>query len=166
MLLAEIQPGRKAELENALETLAAQTDQSPAFHRLTDSLMVISDSQDHLQWLLGNLGQGVETPFAAAIEEHYERGAGWLFGQDVGPQFLTRPRRQPNPKLEIRNKFKTENPNDQTVASECKGASVVIRYAKESMCRATAMPFVRKRLFVLSVLALSFGFVSDFVFRI
>jgi hypothetical protein len=83
MILAEIQPGKKTALENALNALSAQANQSPAFFQLTDSLMVVSDSENHLQWLLDNLGQGAETPFAAAISEHYQRGAGWLLGMDM-----------------------------------------------------------------------------------
>jgi len=44
--------------------------------------------------------------------------------------------------------------------------SVVSHYAKESIRQAAAMPFVRERVFVLNIVALSFGFVSDFVLRI
>jgi len=83
MILAEIQPGKKAELETALNMLASQTDQSPTYFQLTDTLMIVSGTQNHLQYLADNLGQGVETPFAAAIAEHYQRGAGWLLGMDM-----------------------------------------------------------------------------------
>jgi hypothetical protein len=83
MILAEIQPGKKAELENALNMMADRTNQAPPCYQLTDTLMVVSDSQSHLQWLLGNLGLGAETPFAAAIAEHYQRGVGWLLGLDM-----------------------------------------------------------------------------------
>ena len=83
MILAEIQPGKKAALESALNTLADQANQPPIFFQLTDTMMVVSDSQNHLQWLLDNLGHGAGTPFAAAISEHYQRGAGWLLGMDM-----------------------------------------------------------------------------------
>jgi len=74
-----------------------------------------------------------------------------------------------NSKSEIRNKSKTENPNDQDSSHgtpRVAKARIVIHYAKESIREAAAMPSVRQRLFVLNILALSFGFVLDFVLRI
>jgi len=55
----------------------------PLPYTLTDTLMVASDSQEQLQWLLAKLGEGAGSPFAAAITERYKRGAGWLLAMDV-----------------------------------------------------------------------------------
>jgi hypothetical protein len=46
------------------------------------------------------------------------------------------------------------------------GQAPVIHCAKESIRRAMAVPCLRKRVFILNIPALSFGFVSDFVLRI
>jgi len=87
MVLAEVQQGKQAELATALDTLGSQIGQAPLPYRLTDTLMVSSDSQKHLEWLLGNLGQGAAAPFAGEIAAHYQRGAGWLLGMDMDSVF-------------------------------------------------------------------------------
>ncbi len=83
MLLAEVQPGKRAELAGALDTLRSQAGDVPFTYSLSDTLLVASDSQEHLQWLLGHLGEGAATPFAAAIAARYQRGAGWLLAMDI-----------------------------------------------------------------------------------
>src|SRR4030095_8550715 len=45
--------------------------------------MVISDSPEHLAWAVNHLGQGASSPFAAAIGDRYQRGAGWLGAVDA-----------------------------------------------------------------------------------
>ena len=47
--------------------------------------MVVSNSPLHLAWVLGHLGQGASSPFAAAIGERYQRGVGWLIAMDAPP---------------------------------------------------------------------------------
>ncbi len=83
MCLAEVQPGKEADLAAALSALASGTGATPPPYHLTNSLIVVSDSQANLDWVVGRLGQGAATPFAQAIAARYARGAGWLFGVDV-----------------------------------------------------------------------------------
>ncbi len=85
MVLAEVLPGKRAGLASALEALSNENGGIPLPCSLTDSLMVVSDSQAHLEWLLGHLGQGAATPFAEAIADRYRRGAGWLLAVDMEP---------------------------------------------------------------------------------
>ena len=83
IVAAEVLPGKRAELARALDALRFESDRIP--YSLTEKLMVASDSQAHLQWVIEHLGQGATSPFAAAIAARYERGAGWLLGLDMEP---------------------------------------------------------------------------------
>jgi hypothetical protein len=85
MVMARVQPGRRAELAGALERLFAEAAESPEPFSISDELMVVSDSPSHLAWALAHLGQGAGSPFAAAIGERYRRGVGWLVGIDAPP---------------------------------------------------------------------------------
>ena len=85
MVVAEVQPGKRAELASAIDALRGQPAESPLPYTLNDTLLVVSDSQPHLQWVLNGLGQGAATPFAEAIAARYQRGAGWLIGIDMEP---------------------------------------------------------------------------------
>jgi hypothetical protein len=88
MVMAQVRPGKRAELASALEGLFAQAGESPASYSVSDDLMVVSNSPSHLSWVLAHLGQGAGSPFAAAIGERYRRGVGWLIGIDA-PPFVT-----------------------------------------------------------------------------
>jgi len=83
ILLAEVQPGKRAELASALDALRGQTAEIPLPYSLNDMFLVISDSQADLQWAVSHLGQGAATSFAEAIAARYQRGAGWLIGMDL-----------------------------------------------------------------------------------
>jgi hypothetical protein len=83
MLLAETQSGRQAELAQALEVLRSQVGAPLLPFRISGTLLVASDSEEHLQWVLGNLGRGAASTFAGAIASRYQRGAGWLLGMDM-----------------------------------------------------------------------------------
>jgi hypothetical protein len=85
MVLARVEPGKRAELASALDGLFAEAGESPLPHSVSDNLMVVSNSPSNLAWALGHLGQGASSPFAAAIGERYRRGAGWLMGVDAAP---------------------------------------------------------------------------------
>jgi ferric-dicitrate binding protein FerR (iron transport regulator) len=85
IVMARVQPGRRAELASALEGLFAAAAESPASYSVSDELMVVSNSPSHLAWALAHLGQGAGSPFAAAIGERYRRGVGWLIGMDAPP---------------------------------------------------------------------------------
>lgn len=85
MVMARVQPGRRAELASAMNGLFADAGESSAPFSISDDLMVVSDSPSHLAWALAHLGQGAASPFAAAIGERYRRGVGWLIGIDAPP---------------------------------------------------------------------------------
>ena len=85
IVMARVQPGRRAELASALEGLFAAAGESPASYSVSDELMVVSNSPSHLAWALAHLGQGAGSPFAAAIGERYGRGVGWLLAMDAPP---------------------------------------------------------------------------------
>jgi FecR-like protein/putative zinc finger protein len=90
IVMARVQPGRRAELSTALaELLAAAGDESPASYSVSNDLMVVSNSSSHLAWALAHLRQGANSPFAAAIRERYQRGIGWLIGIDAPPLVAT-----------------------------------------------------------------------------
>ncbi len=78
--LAEVQPGRQASLRQALDALLAGT---PAAASVSEKLLVVSDSQAHLDSILGRLGKGAGSPFAAEIAAHYRDGVGVLFASDA-----------------------------------------------------------------------------------
>ncbi|MEX2260700.1 MAG: FecR domain-containing protein [Bryobacteraceae bacterium] len=82
MMLAEVQPGRRAALQQGLDKIA-QEDGHPIHYRLTDELLLISDSAAKLGIAQGLLGSGANSSFAAEIQRRYERGAGWILGLDV-----------------------------------------------------------------------------------
>ncbi|HEX2454178.1 MAG TPA: FecR domain-containing protein [Vicinamibacterales bacterium] len=84
IVMARVQPGKRAELSSALEGLFAAAEESPAYS-VSDELMVVSSSPSHLAWALAHLGQGVGSAFATAIGERYRRGVGWLIGMDAPP---------------------------------------------------------------------------------
>jgi len=83
MILAEIQPGRRSDLEATLHSLGTVAGQSALPCRLTDTLLIASDSQAHVAWLADNVGQGGATPFTQEIALRYQRGVGWLLGMDM-----------------------------------------------------------------------------------
>jgi hypothetical protein len=82
MVMARVQPGKRAELATALDGLFAQAGESPSYS-ISDDLIVVSDSTVHLAWATAHLGQGAGSPFAAAIGQRYQRGVGWLIGMDA-----------------------------------------------------------------------------------
>jgi hypothetical protein len=82
MVMARVQPGKRAELAAALEGLLTEVGEA-ASYSISDDLIVASDSPSHLAWVTANLGKGAGSPFAAAIGERYQRGVGWLTGMDA-----------------------------------------------------------------------------------
>jgi hypothetical protein len=85
IVMAGVQPGKRAELSSALESLFAAAGEAPAAYSVSDELLVVSDSAAHLAWALANQGQGANSPFAAALASRYQRGVGWLIGMDAPP---------------------------------------------------------------------------------
>ncbi|OFW26296.1 MAG: hypothetical protein A3G21_19615 [Acidobacteria bacterium RIFCSPLOWO2_12_FULL_66_21] len=82
-VMARVQPGKRAELANALAKLFAEAGESPTAYSVSDDLMVVSDSPANLSWTLAHVGQGAGSAFAAAIAQRYRRGVGWLVGIDA-----------------------------------------------------------------------------------
>ena len=85
IVMARVQPGKRAELASALQGLFAAADEAPAAYSVSDELMVVSGSQAQLAWALAHLGQAAASPFATAIGERYRRGVGWLLAMDAPP---------------------------------------------------------------------------------
>lgn len=85
MVLARVQPGKRAELASMLEGFFAGTGEADLAYSVSDELMVVTTSPADLTWALAHLGQGAGSPFAAAIRERYDRGAGWLLAIDTAP---------------------------------------------------------------------------------
>jgi hypothetical protein len=83
IVMARVQPGKRADLARALDTLFAGSGEPALPYSVSDDLMVVSGSPAQLTWALGSLGQGAGSPFAAAIGERYRRGTGWLMGIDA-----------------------------------------------------------------------------------
>jgi len=85
MVMARVQPGKRAELTAALQALFAESGEAPGSYSVSDDMVVVASSASQLAWGLAHLGQGAGSPFAAAIKERYERGVGWLFAVDAPP---------------------------------------------------------------------------------
>ncbi len=85
IVMARVQPGGRLELTRALDRLIADAGDDTLSYSVSDDLMVVSSSPENVTRALGRLGQGAASPFAAAIEERYRRGAAWLMGIDAAP---------------------------------------------------------------------------------
>ncbi len=83
MVMAQVKPGKRAELASALAKLFAEAGEAPGSYSVSDDLVVVSHSPSSLAWALAHLGQGASSPFAAAIGERYRRGVGWLIALDA-----------------------------------------------------------------------------------
>jgi hypothetical protein len=83
VVIARVRSGSRAALANALDGLFVDAGEPALPYSLTDELMVVSNTQPHLAWALGQLGRGAGSSFATAIGERYRRGAGWLVGIDA-----------------------------------------------------------------------------------
>jgi hypothetical protein len=83
MIAAEVQPGKKTALESAIESLSRQEAGTILPCSISDTLMILSDSQEHLQWLHSHAGQGIGTPFASAIADRYQQGVGMLVAMNL-----------------------------------------------------------------------------------
>jgi hypothetical protein len=85
IVMARVQSGKRPALVSALDALFAETGESSRPYSVSDELLIVSDSPVHLAWAAGNLGGAAASPFAAAIAERYQRGAGWLIAVDAAP---------------------------------------------------------------------------------
>jgi hypothetical protein len=85
IVMARVQPGKRAELESALANLFAAAGEASASYSVSDELMVVSHLPSHVAWALSHLSQGAALPFAAAIGQRYQRGVGWMIAMDAAP---------------------------------------------------------------------------------
>lgn len=76
-VIAQVLPGEQAGLTTALAGLTGVQ------FKLTNQLLLVSDSSADLQWVEANLGQGASSEFAAEIAKRYQQGVGWLIAIDV-----------------------------------------------------------------------------------
>jgi len=89
LVFAEYTNGRQAELKAALAQLI-----TGAAYTVTDRLMLITDTPEHLAWATASLGRGANSAFAAEITQRYQRGAGWLIGLDAADMSQQAPEAQ------------------------------------------------------------------------
>jgi hypothetical protein len=82
MLIARVQPGKRAELTTTLQQVFAEAGENPSYS-VSDDLVLVSDSPAHLSWAAAHLGQGAASPFAAALQSRYQRGVGWVMAMDA-----------------------------------------------------------------------------------
>jgi len=82
VILAEVREGRQAALRQTLDQLTAGAGARAAI-QITDKLLVASDSAAHLALMLGQLGQGASSEFAAELKSHYQNGVSMLFAVDA-----------------------------------------------------------------------------------
>lgn len=75
MVFAEVNSGQQAAVRKALAPMVEGVN-----FGVNDKIVLISDSQAHLLWAMGQLGQGATSPFAADVAQRYQRGVGWLLG--------------------------------------------------------------------------------------
>jgi len=85
MVMARVQPGKRAALVSALDALLTDAGETLRPYSVSDDLVVASDSPAHLAWALDHLGHSAQSPFAAAVAQRYQRGAGWLIATDAAP---------------------------------------------------------------------------------
>lgn len=79
VILAQVQPGRRAALEQALAKLAVTTTHG---YRVSDELMVVTKSAAGIDAVMGRLGRGASSAFASEIARRYQKGTGWMVGMD------------------------------------------------------------------------------------
>src|SRR5262249_32819803 len=58
MVMARVQPDKRAALMSALDGLFAEAGESSRPYSVSEELMVVSDSAPHLEWAVNHLGQG------------------------------------------------------------------------------------------------------------
>jgi hypothetical protein len=85
IVMAGAQPNKRAALASALDGAFAEAGEGSRPYSVSDELIVVSDSPVHLAWAVSHLGQSASSPFASAIRDRYQRGAGWLIGVDAAP---------------------------------------------------------------------------------
>jgi hypothetical protein len=99
LLIAQVQPGKRAELTTTLQGVFAEAGETPAYS-VSDDLVLVSNSPANLAWAAAHLGQGAGSPFAAAINARYQRGVGWVVGMDAS-HLISRAAEDDAPPIEL-----------------------------------------------------------------
>jgi hypothetical protein len=84
VILADVTPGEEPGLDSAIQALNSEANPVP--YCLVDTLLLASNTQQNLDWLLANVGQGASSPFASELAARYSSNVNWLFGIDIGSQ--------------------------------------------------------------------------------
>ena len=85
LVIARVQSGQEEALATDLDALFAEAGESSRPYAVSNGLLVLSDSPEHVAWATAHLGEGAGSAFAAAVAERYQRGAGWLLAVDAAP---------------------------------------------------------------------------------
>lgn len=82
LVLAGVNPGQEEALKQALDRIVSEHAARLAY-RISNGILMISDSVQNLDKAASQAGQGLTGPFAAEITARYRRGAGWLAAFDA-----------------------------------------------------------------------------------
>lgn len=82
VMMAEVQPGREAELREALANLFAANGGKAAYE-VAGGRALVAQNAAALAAVKARPGAGAATPFGADIAARYRRGAGWLLGVNL-----------------------------------------------------------------------------------
>jgi hypothetical protein len=81
VVLSQIQAGRQDALRQALDRLIENHPERIPY-RISQDLLLISDSGANVAFMASQLGAGSSSPFASEIARRYQNGVGWLVGLD------------------------------------------------------------------------------------
>lgn len=78
-LMAEVKSGQQAAVKLAIDKLTSGN----VFYQFAGTLLVVSDTQVHLNTVVSQLGKGAATAFAVEIANHYKRGVSSLLAVNL-----------------------------------------------------------------------------------
>lgn len=81
LLMAHVLPGREPDMWKALDDVFKNNAEAP--YELVDGLLLVSGNESQLESIVPLLGSGASSPFAAEINNHYQKGVTCLVGIDV-----------------------------------------------------------------------------------
>jgi hypothetical protein len=81
LLMAHVLPGREPDMWKALDDVFKNNAEAP--YELVDGLLLVSGNESQLESIVPLLGSGASSPFAAEINNYYQKGVTCLVGIDV-----------------------------------------------------------------------------------